>query len=216
MTSSWVCWLCCCFICNHSTAVPELRSVVGEGNAEELLEGNAGNSSLKKSFTALMTSDDKTIKEQLSRLVARVQKASKQADNETAMLEYECTCWLACSFLSRYLLHLTVYRLQSACFHCHSLNWQRLLIWNSLIFDFRRRSYIWVLFIEISGDSETVVGCHGDLLLRLHEQFPGDVGCFAIYFFNFITLKAGEALFLEANLPHAYLYGGSYLIFSLS
>lgn len=69
--------------------------------------------------------------------------------------------------------------------------------------------------IEASGDSEAVVSCHGDLLLRLYDQFPGDVGCFAIYFFNFITLKAGEALFLEANLPHAYLYGGSYSIRSL-
>lgn len=118
-------------------SVPELRLVVGEENAEELLEGKSDseNSPIKKSFTALMTSDDKTIKEQLAHLVARVQEA------------------------------------------------------------------------KTSGDSEVVVSCHGDLLLRLYDQFPGDVGCFAIYFFNFITLKAGEALFLEANLPHAYLYG---------
>jgi mannose-6-phosphate isomerase len=49
--------------------------------------------------------------------------------------------------------------------------------------------------------------CLGDLLLRLHDQFPGDVGCFCIYFLNFVTLDIGQAIFLNANLPHAYLYG---------
>ncbi|KAI0233694.1 Mannose-6-phosphate isomerase [Lamellibrachia satsuma] len=46
-----------------------------------------------------------------------------------------------------------------------------------------------------------------DLLVKLHSQFPGDVGCFVIYFLNRITLQPGEAIFLEAGLPHAYLYG---------
>lgn len=48
----------------------------------------------------------------------------------------------------------------------------------------------------------------GDLLLQLHQQYPGDIGCFAIYFLNLLTLKPGEAMFLEANVPHAYLKGG--------
>ncbi|XP_016066021.1 PREDICTED: mannose-6-phosphate isomerase isoform X3 [Miniopterus natalensis] len=47
----------------------------------------------------------------------------------------------------------------------------------------------------------------GELLLQLHQQYPGDVGCFAIYFLNLLTLKPGEAMFLEANVPHAYLKG---------
>ncbi|XP_029420954.1 mannose-6-phosphate isomerase isoform X5 [Nannospalax galili] len=47
----------------------------------------------------------------------------------------------------------------------------------------------------------------GELLLRLHQQYPGDIGCFAIYLLNLITLKPGEAMFLEANVPHAYLKG---------
>ena len=49
---------------------------------------------------------------------------------------------------------------------------------------------------------------YGKLLLQLHQQFPGDIGCFAIYFLNLLTLKPGEAMFLEANVPHAYLKGG--------
>ncbi|XP_076979884.1 mannose-6-phosphate isomerase isoform X2 [Tamandua tetradactyla] len=48
---------------------------------------------------------------------------------------------------------------------------------------------------------------HGELLLQLHQQYPGDIGCFAIYFLNLLTLKPGEAMFLEANVPHAYLKG---------
>uniref|UniRef100_A0A8C8WGC0 Mannose-6-phosphate isomerase n=1 Tax=Panthera leo TaxID=9689 RepID=A0A8C8WGC0_PANLE len=48
---------------------------------------------------------------------------------------------------------------------------------------------------------------NGELLLQLHQQYPGDIGCFAIYFLNLLTLKPGEAMFLEANVPHAYLKG---------
>ncbi|XP_059570715.1 mannose-6-phosphate isomerase isoform X2 [Alligator mississippiensis] len=48
---------------------------------------------------------------------------------------------------------------------------------------------------------------NGELLLQLHSQFPGDIGCFAIYFLNVVRLNPGEAMFLGANEPHAYLYG---------
>ena len=45
------------------------------------------------------------------------------------------------------------------------------------------------------------------LFQRLWFDFPGDVGCFVIYFLNLIQLKPGEAMFLGPNLPHAYLSG---------
>ena len=47
----------------------------------------------------------------------------------------------------------------------------------------------------------------GELVLRLNKDFPGDVGIFVLYFLNHVTLKPGEAMFLRANLPHAYLSG---------
>lgn len=50
----------------------------------------------------------------------------------------------------------------------------------------------------------------GDLLLRLHSQYPGDIGCFTIYFLNLVRLEPGEAMFLGANEPHAYLHGGEH------
>lgn len=49
---------------------------------------------------------------------------------------------------------------------------------------------------------------NANLFERLHADFPGDVGCFGIYFFNWITLEPGEAIYLSANDPHAYLVGG--------
>lgn len=49
---------------------------------------------------------------------------------------------------------------------------------------------------------------NGDLLLRLHSQYPGDIGCFSIFFLNHIMLEPGQAMFLGANEPHAYIYGG--------
>lgn len=45
------------------------------------------------------------------------------------------------------------------------------------------------------------------LLLKVHSQFPGDIGCFCIFFLNKIELQPGEAMFLRANEIHAYLYG---------
>ncbi|OWZ23229.1 Mannose-6-phosphate isomerase, class I [Phytophthora megakarya] len=45
------------------------------------------------------------------------------------------------------------------------------------------------------------------LVIRLDNEYPGDIGCFCPYLLNYITLKPGEAMFLDANEPHAYLSG---------
>uniref|UniRef100_A0A8C5PYK1 Mannose-6-phosphate isomerase n=1 Tax=Leptobrachium leishanense TaxID=445787 RepID=A0A8C5PYK1_9ANUR len=60
---------------------------------------------------------------------------------------------------------------------------------------------------QLAQNGGDVARCIGDLLLKLHSQFPGDIGCFAIYFLNVLTLQPGEAMFLGANEPHAYLEG---------
>ncbi|XP_071951013.1 mannose-6-phosphate isomerase-like [Antedon mediterranea] len=51
------------------------------------------------------------------------------------------------------------------------------------------------------------VSLEHSLLLRLHSQFPGDGGCFGVYFFNRMLLQPGQAMFLGPNEPHAYLLG---------
>ena len=60
--------------------------------------------------------------------------------------------------------------------------------------------------VYVSGMDEVLK----ELVLRLNSQFPGDVGVFAAFFLNHMKLKPGEAMFLAANLPHAYLSGGKF------
>ncbi|XP_041073946.1 mannose-6-phosphate isomerase-like [Polyodon spathula] len=60
---------------------------------------------------------------------------------------------------------------------------------------------------EEAAAGKDTTGSNGELLLRLHSQFPGDIGCFSIYFLNMVKLEPGEAMFLGANEPHAYLFG---------
>lgn len=45
------------------------------------------------------------------------------------------------------------------------------------------------------------------LVLRLADQYPNDVGVMSAFFFNYVCLAPGEALYLDANEPHAYLSG---------
>ena len=46
------------------------------------------------------------------------------------------------------------------------------------------------------------------LVLRLHDQFPGDIGVFCAFLLNVVHLQPGEAIFLGAGEPHAYISGG--------
>lgn len=45
------------------------------------------------------------------------------------------------------------------------------------------------------------------LVLFLEKQYPGDIGVISAFFLNLVKLKPGEALYLGANEPHAYLSG---------
>ena len=47
-----------------------------------------------------------------------------------------------------------------------------------------------------------------DLVIRLHDQFPGDIGVFCPFVLNYTELEKGEAIFLGAGEPHAYVSGG--------
>jgi mannose-6-phosphate isomerase len=58
--------------------------------------------------------------------------------------------------------------------------------------------------IESSGPTRTDLD---RLFMNLARQYPNDVGCFSIFLLNCLTLNKGEAIFLSANVPHAYLFG---------
>ena len=46
-----------------------------------------------------------------------------------------------------------------------------------------------------------------ELFIRLNKEYPFDIGCFSIFLLNYYELQPNEAIFLQANIPHAYLYG---------
>lgn len=58
-------------------------------------------------------------------------------------------------------------------------------------------------------------GCDG-LFLRLVGYYPRDVGCFSAYLLNHVRISPGQALFMAANEPHAYLKGQCVEIMALS
>jgi mannose-6-phosphate isomerase len=45
------------------------------------------------------------------------------------------------------------------------------------------------------------------LVLELESQFPGDIGLFSPLLLNVIVLEPGQAMFLHACTPHAYIHG---------
>ena len=54
-----------------------------------------------------------------------------------------------------------------------------------------------------------------ELVLLLDSQFPGDIGVFCAFMLNHMTLKPGEAIFLAAGEPHAYVSGGAFSSFGM-
>lgn len=50
-----------------------------------------------------------------------------------------------------------------------------------------------------------------ELVKTLNDDFPGDVGVFCTFVLNIVQLQPGEAVFLKANEPHAYLDGGAFV-----
>lgn len=61
------------------------------------------------------------------------------------------------------------------------------------------------LVARINGDDDTM----SKLIVRLDQQYPGgDVGVFSSLLLNYVSMEPGQAIFLGANEPHAYLSGG--------
>lgn len=50
-----------------------------------------------------------------------------------------------------------------------------------------------------------------DLAVELEGQYPGDIGVFCVFVLNVVDLQPGEAAFLGANMPHAYINGSESL-----
>lgn len=46
-----------------------------------------------------------------------------------------------------------------------------------------------------------------ELILRLSEEYPGDIGIMMPLLLNYLRMGKGESFFMAANEPHAYLKG---------
>ncbi|BCN26512.1 mannose-6-phosphate isomerase, class I [Vibrio alfacsensis] len=46
-----------------------------------------------------------------------------------------------------------------------------------------------------------------NLILELEKQYPDDIGLFGPLLLNVITLEPGQAMYLDAETPHAYIHG---------
>jgi len=66
------------------------------------------------------------------------------------------------------------------------------------------------LFFKLDSIEQEKV--EGKLIQRLSNEFPNDIGIFCVFFMQHFTLQPGQAVFLPANEPHAYLYGGKHFI----
>ncbi|KAL5637220.1 hypothetical protein ACGC1H_001011 [Rhizoctonia solani] len=58
-----------------------------------------------------------------------------------------------------------------------------------------------------SGGTTPVESEVADLAQTLAKQYPGDVGVFCVFLLNVVKLNPGEAMFLQADEPHAYITG---------
>ena len=47
-----------------------------------------------------------------------------------------------------------------------------------------------------------------ELVVRINEQFPADIGLLVMFFLNYVTMEPGEAMYLRADDIHAYISGG--------
>jgi len=66
------------------------------------------------------------------------------------------------------------------------------------------KQYIDVLRSKFTEKAQNL---YESTFVRLDKEFPNDVGCITLFFLNLVKLNPGEAVNLEANLPHAYLEG---------
>ncbi|NEE05185.1 mannose-6-phosphate isomerase, class I, partial [Streptomyces sp. SID7499] len=59
---------------------------------------------------------------------------------------------------------------------------------------------------DAAAAAERLGGAHAPYA-RIAHHFPGDPGVLAAMLLNYVQLQPGEALFLGAGVPHAYLDG---------
>jgi mannose-6-phosphate isomerase len=69
------------------------------------------------------------------------------------------------------------------------------------------RGQLEALVKRVRAISSSSLSREEQLVRQLDQLYPGDVGCFCVFFLNVVPLSRGGSLFLPANEPHCYLSG---------
>lgn len=59
------------------------------------------------------------------------------------------------------------------------------------------------VIVNSTSDSDLI----SNVFQLANTNFPNDIGTLSIFFLNILQLKPGDAIYLSANVPHAYLIG---------
>lgn len=80
----------------------------------------------------------------------------------------------------------------------------------------RATTYVKAIVDRLSSERSSSNDYLPSLILRLHEDYPGDPGIFCPLILNCLQLVPGEAFFMQANEPHAYIKGDIVEVMALS
>jgi mannose-6-phosphate isomerase len=87
---------------------------------------------------------------------------------------------------------------------------QPLLAFQSLLSNAMIHPEVMVQVIEQAAlhlQKKTELNYREKLFMEMYGKYPGDMGLLAIFFLKLHSLRKGEALFIPAGVPHAYLKG---------
>lgn len=65
----------------------------------------------------------------------------------------------------------------------------------------------WALCQRLQSKCSSARQEKDNLFIRIFDEYPRDIGTLAVFFLNYVKLQPGEAIYLSANEPHAYLAG---------
>lgn len=71
----------------------------------------------------------------------------------------------------------------------------------------RLKEAIHALSADLLGKPKDQLTPEEKIFLDLKDEYPGDIGLIFIFLLNLIRLEAGQSVFLQPGVPHAYLRG---------
>ncbi|KAG6493695.1 hypothetical protein ZIOFF_048689 [Zingiber officinale] len=202
---------------NVLTCVPEITELVGNEEANKLISAKSLDEDLntkvllKSIFTKLMSTSKEAVADLVSKLKGRL-------DVENKLACISCNRLLIAvpdfsTFLAKLILAVLENTLENVSGNFGLLQSETYFPFIELK-DVTSKSIKTLLVIAGMNNcfQETFLIIRTltekeQLVLLLEKQYQADVGVIAAFFFNYLRLNPGEALYIGPNEPHAYLSG---------